>query len=427
MMRMKQFISACVGFAATAILVGSAQAQTQEVCFTDSIPLTSTNWSDSVTIPKFDPMLGDLQSIRFTLTGNAQGTASAESLDTSPTVVTLQFSSTLTLTRPDNSVIVISIPLANFMDTFTAFDGTIDFAGTSGASHTGINATQSEVVNSPPPASDLVLFTGPGTITLPVTAVGSSIATGSGNLISQFLQQAAATVEVCYTYLPNTPPFFTEPTCNVTLPATAGVPITFNVCAADSDPNDVVTITSGALPPGATMTPPLPVSGNPICSTFDWTPGVADIGAYTITFTATDTHGRTATCQVNLIVAECFQLVGRGGGGSQIFLGNTLYNTHIANVRLAFAVTMTDRPTIVVPMIPTGQFSFSVQTLMHNADMFPTNPDQWSQRLRVTVQAGGIVTGELLDDWNGIHQNLEVFTDPNGVLRMGFPFTIDGM
>jgi hypothetical protein len=62
----------------------------------------------------------------------------------------------------------------------------------------------SETANSPPPDSDLVLFTGPagnpGTISLPVEAVGTSVATGGGNVISQFMTSAAATLTVCYTY-----------------------------------------------------------------------------------------------------------------------------------------------------------------------------------------------------------------------------------
>jgi hypothetical protein len=68
-----------------------------------------------------------------------------------------------------------------------------------------------------------------------------------------------------------------------------------------------------------------------------------------------------------------------------------------------------------------------MQTLMHNPQAFPNNPDQWSQRLRVTVLPGGIVQGELFGTLNGIHQGLATFTDANGDLYMTFPFTVDGM
>lgn len=54
--------------------------------------------------------------------------------------------------------------------------------------------------------ADLALFTGvsggvPGSILLPVDAVGSSSASGSGNLITQFLTDAGAEVTVCYNYV----------------------------------------------------------------------------------------------------------------------------------------------------------------------------------------------------------------------------------
>ena len=59
--------------------------------------------------------------------------------------------------------------------------------------------------------------------------------------------------------------------------------------------------------------------------------------------------------------------------------------------------------------------------------IFPLNPDQWSNRLRVTVYPGGLVQGELFGTLNGIHQSIATFTDPNGDLYMTFPFTVDGM
>lgn len=420
----------CLGIVAGLVLATAASAQTQQVCFDDAISLQSTNWAHSVTIPKFDTGLGTLQQIDFTLTGNVQGTAQVENEDASPTVVNLQFSATLTLTRPDTSVIVVTIPLANFNDPLAAYDGTTDFMGPSGATHTGINATQSNMATSPPPASDLTLFSGPagnpGTITLPVSAVASSVASGGGNITSHFVTSAAAMVHVCYTYAPNTPPFFTSQVCGTTLMATAGVPVSFQVCAQDSDPTDPVTIT-GTIPAGATTTPPLPASGNPICIQVDWTPTINDVGTAHFNFTATDSHGRTAHCDVDVITAECYQFIGRGGGGSTITIGGVPFNSWLSSIRSYFPVTMTNRPNLRVPLIASGQINFSFETVMHNPWIFPNNPEQWSQRLHVTVLPGGVVQGELLDSLNGIHQFLSTFTDPTGVLYMTFPFTIDGM
>jgi hypothetical protein len=418
--------------AAAFLFTSAASAQTQQVCFTDNVPLTNTNWTDSVTIPKFDAGLGTLTQIDFMLTGNIQGSAAVESTDTSPTVVQLQFQATLTLTRPDLSVIVVTVPLANFNDSLAAFDGTIDFAGPSGTMHPGINAMASNTATSPPPASDIALFTGPagnpGTIVLPITGLGTSFASGSGNVITQFMTAAAADVQVCYTYLPNVPPVFQPPTpqCGSTLMATAGVPLSFTVCAGDIDPTDTVTLT-GTLPAGATTVPALPVVGNPACVTVNWTPTLGQLGTSTFSFVAVDSHQRTAACSIDVLVAECYQFIGRGGTGSNITVGGNTFPTFVGAVRLIYPVTMVDRPSIRIPNLATGQLDFSMQTVMHNPQVFPTNPDQWSNRLRVSIHPGQVVTGQLFETFNAIHQGLSTFTDPVGDRYVTFPFTIDGM
>jgi len=408
---------ASLAFAGTALTAG---AQTQQVCFTGSIPLTTTNWQNSVTIPKFDPTLGDLQSISFTLSGNVQGTAQAESLDAAPSIVNTQFSANITLTRPDLSIIVVTIPIANFSDPFTAFDGIIDFAGTSGATHANINASDTQTVNSPPPASDLVLFTGPGTISLPVAANGSSIATGSGNLITQFSTDAAADVTVCYTYLPNIPPTLN---CPATIMVSAGVPTQFQVCASDANVGDVVTINATNVPPGMTFTPPLPASGNPICITVDWTPTASQVGTFQVTFTAIDTHLRSQSCTVTLVVAECHMVFSTGLGAAQVTLFGHLYDTQLAGVRRSWPVTMEDMPSFNLNQFPPAMY---VQVLMYNAQMFPTNPDQYSAAMRVTRNTQGGIDTEYFGTYDGIALRAHIFY-VNGVPRVRFPFTIEGM
>ena len=383
---------------ACALPLTSAAAQTpQQVCYTASIPLQSTNWNQSMTFPKFDPALGQLVSIDFTLNGHIEGSVREESLDGSPTVVTTNFQAQITLTRPDLSVIVVTIPIANFNDTFTAFDGAIDFGGTSGVSHLGITAN----------------------------------ASGSGNLITQFLTQASANCTVCYHYI-NTPPHFSQ--CLTDGMASVGVPFSTTICAADIDPNDTVTLTVAGMPPGATMTPPLPASGNPICSTFNWRPGPADAGNWTVTFTATDNHGNATTCVLRILAAECHQLLGLQTGSGQFNVFGHLYSTHLASLTQAFPVTRESIPTFRVPhshVLPNGiilePLPFYVQVVMYNPVMFPQNPSQWSRAMRVEVDANGNVLTSYWGSGNGIGVRAATFTDSLGIQRMRFPFSIVGM
>jgi hypothetical protein len=185
------------------LLSGGTQAfangSTSPLCYTDTIPFATTNWNSSVSVPQFDPGIGLLRGVRFELTGSISGSARVESLDASPTVVTTTYQADITLTRPDMSVLVVATPLEEFIDNLDVHDGLIDFGGSSGSSHDNLNVQATEVVTTISPA-DLAIFSGMGMITLPVDATGLSTASGSGNLITQFLTSAEASVKVCYFY-----------------------------------------------------------------------------------------------------------------------------------------------------------------------------------------------------------------------------------
>jgi hypothetical protein len=223
----------------------------------------------------------------------------------------------------------------------------------------------------------------------------------------------------------NSPPIFVNPPTGC-LGASVGVPLTFTVQAIGPEVGQTVNIveTSGL----ANLTC-VPTPGNPASITCTFTPSAGQAGTQNLVFVATDDFNPPASSALTVCVnvAECHQLVGRGGTGSQVTIFGHLYDTHLTSVRSWWPVTMTDRPSLRVPNLTTGQLSFSMQTVMYNPAMFPANPSQWSQRLRVTVLPGQIVQGELLDSWNGIHQSLATFTPPQGGLYMTFPFTIDGM
>jgi hypothetical protein len=184
------------------VLAGQAWAGTATVQFSDSVPLTTTNWNRTVTLPQFDPSLGTLISVTLTLDGRIEGSAAVESNDSSPITITTQFKADITLARPDNSVLAVVIPQVNNVANLAPSDGTLDFAGPSGMTFANLMQSAQQSVTSPPPASDLVLFTGVGNIILPVTAMGTSQAVGSGNVTTQFATKAAAIVTVVYLYNP---------------------------------------------------------------------------------------------------------------------------------------------------------------------------------------------------------------------------------
>ena len=192
---------AALAFAAAFLPFASAQAST--LSYADNVALATTNWANTLSFSKFDTSLGTLTSIRFDLSGVVQGSGNAESLDSTATNVTLSLGSLLGLTRPDNSTLVVTNPVFSQTFNFTAFDGLINFGGTSGGSTGSVSATGANFFVSGN-ASDFALFSalGGGTINLGLNAVGASSGNGSGNLISQFNTAASGVAKVTYTYTP---------------------------------------------------------------------------------------------------------------------------------------------------------------------------------------------------------------------------------
>ena len=196
-MRIVVFIAIAV---VIALVLGATIAVADSVQYSNSIPLMKTNWHSSVIFPQFNPALGNLTYIEFCLGGHVEGGAKFESLDAAPATVTMDLNAVMKLLRPDMSEIVVSIPVVSTLDNVMAFDGTVDFGGTSGKAYTGLSADKTECVTSLPPPSDLALFIGSGTITLPVTASGASAGSGAGNILLNFNASASATARVKYGY-----------------------------------------------------------------------------------------------------------------------------------------------------------------------------------------------------------------------------------
>lgn len=166
-----------------------------------NISLANTNWSSSLALQQFNPSLGTLNSIQFRLIGYVEGSAAFESQDASPATVTMDLSAILKLQRPDLSVLVIITPTVSTSDPATAWDGTDDFAGTSGKTYDSLSGSLSNSWTTSL-ASDKALFSGTGYVTLPVRAVGASMGSGAGNLALQFATMASASAEVTYDYTP---------------------------------------------------------------------------------------------------------------------------------------------------------------------------------------------------------------------------------
>lgn len=187
--------------ALAAALLPVAGAQAAVISFNDSIGTAETDWSEALRFNKFDTKLGTLNSIKFDLSGLVSGAGFAENRGRSAAKVTLTLGSTIELTRPDGTTLVVANPVLDQAYSLGRYDNVLDFGGTSGV-HTGtIEASKTESFLSSS-ASDFALFSGSGFIELGLSALGTSFAQGPGNVTTGFDTYASGAVQVTYDYTP---------------------------------------------------------------------------------------------------------------------------------------------------------------------------------------------------------------------------------
>ncbi|MFO0981516.1 MAG: hypothetical protein U1E76_07135 [Planctomycetota bacterium] len=240
----------------------------------------------------------------------------------------------------------------------------------------------------------------------------------------------------------NDAPIFEQAPCGEVINIAAGASYSYVVSCVDPDPGDSITLTASGVPAGATHTPSLPLVGAPdedLTPVFDWTPGVADVGSYTILYSLTDVKGATADCKVTLNVAESYLIVGAAPGTDSFSAGGHTFTTQISSLRQWFVATPQSTPAFDAPALgkehsvprPLGGRAmlsdrFCVQALMYDPARFPDNPEQFSGGLLVTVWNSGQVTAEPYGQRDGMQLRLDVFVGDDGARYYRFLISVDG-
>ncbi len=195
-----------IALIAALALAGSANAAT--ISYTDSFGLSTTNWTQNLSLQQFDSALGTLNSVTFNYGGGISTIFSLESLDAAAANISANAAGDISFGGPISDTLHIA---GSSNLSVTPFDGTIDFGGTSGGTvgPVVVNDSNSIFLNS-----GFAAFIGNGTFDILVAAIGLSNASGAGNLISQINTEAVANIEVVYNY---------STTTNVPEPATLGL------------------------------------------------------------------------------------------------------------------------------------------------------------------------------------------------------------
>ena len=177
------------------------------ISFSENVAVSTTNFATSVDLAKFDSMGGTrvLNSVTFSIDGEIIAGAEVESRDAQAATIVTTLSAELILIDSLMNQMVVSIP--TILNTFnaTAFDGNIDFGGTSGFTLTDVSATQ-YAEQSFTDAATLAFFSGTGLANFVFDANATSAATGAGNLTTGFSTAAGGLVSVVYDYTDVTVP-----------------------------------------------------------------------------------------------------------------------------------------------------------------------------------------------------------------------------
>jgi hypothetical protein len=185
--------------AGSAVLAGSAS-------YSASVPLQTTNWSSTLSFPQFNPAIGTLQSVAISVRDSLVSGFKYENLSTS-SGSTMRDSSkcTVQVLRPDNSLLLSTVAAVQETCQVTVYDGSLDYAGTSGRTFNGV-VNVGLGTSSFLTGADLALFTGVGTIGLPCNGIGwGYLSSTGGNNRNSVSTQAGAWVTVTYTYLQTSP------------------------------------------------------------------------------------------------------------------------------------------------------------------------------------------------------------------------------
>lgn len=178
-------------------------AQAAMEVFDPSVTAAPTGYSDAeAQVPQFDPSLGTLNSISVTAYGTGNFTQLFENLGPSAGHLMIGQSLYMILDMPDQTTPILSLEQTeNHSYSFSSFDGTLNYGGTSGRTAIyPVTASGQGTITSP---SGLAQFTGTGFADLYLNAEGEiDLPSGlaGGNLILGGLLSAGAQFTVQYDY-----------------------------------------------------------------------------------------------------------------------------------------------------------------------------------------------------------------------------------
>jgi hypothetical protein len=282
------------GLVALVWAVGATQpAWAAETVFTKNIPMTETDYSTTVNVPKFNPALGTLEQIEISFSSRLKGSVKFESLDAQRSTVTTAMNGLLQLTGPDGTLLTSANPQATRSASLRPFDNVLDYDGPSGGafdSMVAVDLAETKVLTEP---HLLAFFSGPGGVMLTMDTQANVAGSGAGNLALNYTTQASAVITVRYIYQTGeSPAIDLEKYTNgadADLPTgpliQTGQPVTWSYIVRNTGDRDLVNITLVDDKEGTISCPQttLAIDASMTCTAY----GIASLGQYSNTAVVT--------------------------------------------------------------------------------------------------------------------------------------------
>ena len=196
-MKSKLFNTLAAATTLTGIVFTAGTASAASVSYTASTgDFDFTNFNKTLSIQQFDDSLGTLESVVLEVTGAIERNAEFESRDNAPSTITATTTGDLNLSQNNTSLLTLNFENSESFEA-SAFDGVIDFGGTSGAKLDEILQDQSDTRTL---TTGLDAFIGTGNVDFLLSAIGESEVTGAGNIISSISTLAKGSLEVTYNF-----------------------------------------------------------------------------------------------------------------------------------------------------------------------------------------------------------------------------------
>jgi hypothetical protein len=185
------------------LCLGAAVASADTVTYSASVPLQTTNWSSTLTLPRMDPAIGTLTGVAVEVRDSLVVTIQYENRSpNSGSTLRDSVYATVDVLKPTSGSYVTAISQLYQTGSVGIFDQVVDYAGTSGVTFPDLvdYTSWSSTLTAP---GDLAVFTGTGTVSLPCQAVGRAFLSSTGGNNTHIVRtKAAALVLVTYTFTP---------------------------------------------------------------------------------------------------------------------------------------------------------------------------------------------------------------------------------